>query len=182
MEKEFYSILEVANLLEITTQAVYKRLQQDKKELDPHVSTVNNKKSLSVEGVKLLATLMQLNDPFTKEVTNGEDNNSQQIKISNPEEIQEELLSYLKDDNERLKTEVQLLKNELAQTRALREQDKQNAIDERREYEEARKRTDTLLLKAMMAQEEAKKKKKPSLLAKLFGRDKEEDSENQSNN
>lgn len=181
MEDKYYSILEVATMLNITTQAVYKRLQQDKNTLNPYVENVNNKKSLSVEGIKELAKLMSLENPLDED-GNIKEIDAEEAQTNNSKTASnEELLDYLKLDNERLRKEVEELKAELTQTRALREKDQQTALEERREYEESRKRSDTLLMRAMMVQEE---KQKPSLLARIFRKNKnnKQDKEKQEEN
>ncbi len=179
MEKEYYSILEVANLLDITTQAVYKRLQQDGDTLDAHVEMVSNKKSLSIKGVETLAELMNLDNPFTKETETDETDFVVVDNENTDPNAQNELLDYLRNDNARLREEVEELKKEITQTRALREDDKQNALEERKEFEEARKRTDTLLMQAIMNQESIKRieeeQSKAGFWQRLFGLDKKKD-------
>lgn len=179
MDKEYYSILEVANLLDITTQAVYKRLQQDGDTLDAHVEMVSNKKSLSIKGVETLAELMNLDNPFTKETETDETDFVVVDNENTDPNAQNELLDYLRNDNARLREEVEELKKEITQTRALREDDKQNALEERKEFEEARKRTDTLLMQAIMNQESIKRieeeQSKAGFWQRLFGLDKKKD-------
>ncbi len=185
MGKEFYSILEVANLLEITTQAVYKRLQQDKDKLDPHVEMVSNKKSLSIEGINVLCELMSIPNPLeVKEEPAEEDNSSDFVIKDSSESANADLVNYLKTDNRRLRSEIDELKNELSQARALREDDKKHALEERREHEEARKRTDTLLMQAIMNQESIKKieenQNKPNFFERIFGKKSKESSDSNS--
>lgn len=160
---EIFTILEVANLLNITTQAVYKRLQQDKDQLDAHLTTKGGKKSLTKEGVELLSDLMGLDNPFTEEIEHAdkEENTSEEESTAF-----QELLKYLREDNERLANEIQDLKEELQSSRQLREQDRKTAEEERRQHEEARMRADALLMKAMINQE------KPRLLDRIFNRNK----------
>ena len=155
-----YTILEVANLLEITTQAVYKRLQQDSEVLDGFVCSKGGKKALKKEGVFELAKLMGLDNPF----------NEEKLALAiTEEEIKpgyEELLNYLRSDNDKLQKEIEELKLELTRTRNLWENDLKNRDEERRQHEEARMRSDALLMKAMMNQE------KPRLLDRIFKKDK----------
>lgn len=167
---DLYTILEVANLLNITTQAVYKRLQQDQDILTEHLTTKGGKKSLTKNGVLQLASLMSIEDPFgekPKESIEIESEASARPVLS-PEL---ELLTYLKDDNKRLLNEIEELKKEIINARSLREEVRKSAEEERRLHEESRMRADTLLMKAMMNQE------KPRLLARIFrrGNNKKED-------
>ncbi len=162
---DYFSIQEVANLLSVTTQAIYKRLQQDSDTLDEFVSNKGGRKSLSKEGVIKLADLMGIEEPF-KEEKEKEEAKQQQIEaVTN---AQEELLQYLRDDNARLQKELDDVKKELAETRELRENDHRSAEEERRKHEEARMRSDTLLMRAIMNQQP------PSLLDRIFHRKKKE--------
>ncbi len=160
---DIYSILEVATLLDITTQAVYKRLQLDQETLEPYLSTKGGRKSLTKPGVEKLSEMMGIDNPFTPEdetksfPTDGNDD-------ATVDNAQGELLQYLRDDNKRLMHEIEELKRELTESRTLREADRKASEAERRQHEEARMRADTLLMKAMMNQE------KPRLLERIFGR------------
>lgn len=171
--EEVYTILEVSNLLEITTQAVYKRLQIDKEDLKEFETTKGGKKSLTKEGVEKLAELMGIANPFNPVVNIVDNNTNAEDQSSDP---QVELLSYLREDNQRLLKEVENLKAELIETRSLRESDKRNADEERRQHEEARMRADTLLMKAMMNQEQ------PRLLERIFGKKKQKENKNNNEN
>lgn len=162
---EFFSIQEVANLLSVTTQAIYKRLQQDQDTLDPFVSIKSGRKSLSKEGVIKLSELMGIDEPFSESEMKEEEEQQQIEAIAN---AQEELLQYLRDDNKRLQTELEEVKRELSQVRELREADKKTAEEERRKHEEARMRSDTLLMRAIMNQQP------PRLLDRIFRRKKKE--------
>lgn len=183
--KNVFTIQEVANILDITTQAVYKRLQQDAETLDPYVTSVQNKKALYKDGIVELAKLMNIDINFEKE-DNEEDVNFElkdkedaiEVEADDP---QEQLLEYLKKDNALLREEISRLQKELSQTRALREEDKQNALEERKEYEESRKRSDTILMKAMIDREKALKPK-PTFFERLFGKkDKDKEKEDKNN-
>lgn len=162
---DIFTIQEVANLLSVTTQAVYKRLQQDQATLDAFVSNKGGRKSLSKEGVIKLAELMGIDEPFTeaeeKEVL-------EQQHIEAAVNAQEELLQYLREDNKRLQKELEEVKAELSQARDLREADHRAAEEERRKHEEARMRSDTLLMRAIMNQQP------PRLLDRIFRRKKKE--------
>lgn len=169
---EIYTILEVANLLSVTTQAVYKRLQQDQETLDPFVTSKGGKKSLTKEGVLKLAELMGLDEPFSE---NAEKEPEAEQTSENTAEIsaQAELLKYLREENERLKLEVDSLKREITDVRQLRESDLRSAEEERRTYQEERLRADTLLMRAIMNQQ------RPRLLDRIFKKkNKPEESDN----
>lgn len=164
-----FTILEVANMLEITTQAVYKRLQQDKEDLDQHVTVKGGKKSLTQEGVEKLSDLMGIKNPFQKE----EETDTEAVTNDTPtvDNTISELLNYLRDDNQRLLKELESIKEELNESRALREADRRTAEEERRTHEEARLRADALLMKAMINQEQ------PKLLDRIFRRRKKNNNE-----
>ena len=165
-----YTILEVANLLEITTQAVYKRLQQDIEVLRCFGCSTGGRKALKKEGVIELSKLMGLENPFEEEEPTP--TNVEETEI-NPG--YEELLNYLRTDNEKLQKEIEELKLELTRTRNLWENDLKNRDEERRQHEEARMRSDALLMKAMMNQE------KPRLLDRIFRKDKKKNKDKAEN-
>lgn len=167
--EDVYTILEVATMLKITTQAVYKRLQLDQDSLQDYVTTKGGKRSLTKPGIEKLCVIMGLDNPFTPEDESVSVDDSTNGVTNSDAEI--ELLQYLRDDNKRLQEDVDSLRKELAEVRNMREEDHKTAEAERRQHEEARMRADTLLMKAMMNQE------KPRLLERIFGKKKEKTTE-----
>lgn len=157
-----FTILEVANLLSITTQAVYKRLQQDSDSMNAHLTKKGGKKSLTKKGVEHLATLMGLENPFEKETKDEAPLTENQLVST---EAGQELLSYLRLENERLRNELDETKRDLKYTQELREQDRRTSETERNEAAEARKRADIMMMQVMKGQE------KPRLLDRIFKRD-----------
>lgn len=182
--KNVFTIQEVANILDITTQAVYKRLQQDADTLDPYVTSVQNKKALYKDGIVELAKLMNIELDWVEkdddEDVNFDLKSKEEAIEVDADDPKEQLLEYLKKDNDLLREEISRLQKELSQTRALREEDKQNAREERKEYEDSRKRSDTILMKAMLDREKALKPK-PTFFERLFGK-KDKDKENNEEN
>lgn len=166
-EAVLYTILEVANLLDVTTQAVYKRLQQDSEQMDSHLTSKGGKKSLTEEGVEALATLMGIEDPFATKKEAEEVVSSENALVAT--EAGQELMSYLKDENTRLRNELDEIKRDLKYTQELREQDRRASEAERTEASEARKRADIMLIQAMNKAEE-----KPRLLDRFRRRNKKE--------
>lgn len=169
-ETELYTILEVANTLDVTTQAVYKRLQQDAKTMDQHLTTKGGKKSLTTEGVEALAKLMGIEDPFGKKEEEKEEPRTDERALV-ATEAGKELLSYLREENTRLREQLEELKLDLRHTQELREQDRRASETERMEAAEARKRADIITMQALKKEEE-----KPRLLERIFRRPKKENS------
>lgn len=168
---EIYTISEVSNILDVTTQAVYKRLQQDQDSLDEFVTSKGGRKSLTKEGVLKLAELMGIDEPFKEEDEETESVENQTEVIEAVTNAQDELLDYLREDNKRLQTELAELKKELESVRSLREADRKSAEDERRQHEEARMRADALLMRAIMNQNP------PRLIDRIFRRNKKKNDE-----
>lgn len=168
--EDAYTILEVANMLEITTQAVYKRLQQDSVKLEDYLTTKGGKKSLQKAGIIVLADLMGLDNPFAEKAETAS-KYPEDAKDSITNDSQQELLNYLRNDNKRMQNEINELKSELQRVQEYRENDRRVAEEERRQYEESRMRADTLLMKAMLNQQP------PRLLDRIFKRKPKEDAE-----
>lgn len=168
-EAELYTILEVANTLEVTTQAVYKRLQQDADTMDQYLATKGGKKSLTAEGVESLAKLMGIEDPFGKMKEEEEPKTDERALVAT--EAGKELLSYLREENTRLREQLEELKMDLRHTQELREQDRRAGETERMEAAEARKRADIITMQALKKEED-----KPRLLERIFRRPKKENS------
>ena len=166
---EIFTILEVANLLDVTTQAVYKRLQQDSKVMNEYLSTKSGKKSLNRKGVETLATLMTIDNPFDKKDEPKEVENIPDERALVATEAGQELLSYLRQENERLRIELEDTKKDLKYTQELREQDRRTSEQERNEAAEARKRADIMIMQALKKEEE-----KPRLVDRIFRRNKKE--------
>lgn len=156
MNKKYITIKEFSKAAGISTQAVYKQVDN---RLKPYLKMVDGKKMINVDALKL----------YKEEKPQEHEENSNSTScatscstIAQPQKVEQQIIDLLKDELDKKNKQIEKLQEQLDKAQTLISQEQQLRLVEQQKYIDLKEQVDDL------TKEEAEPKKK-GLFSRFFG-------------